>query len=254
MRFAFCGDRKISVDILDWLITKGDIPSVLLVADSSKQSHSQELINLLKPYKKLVFFGKEVNGDECRKELTSCNLDYIIGIHFPYIIKSETLHIPKVGFLNLHPAYLPYNKGWHTPSWSILENTKYGATLHFMSEVLDEGDIVHQKEISISLDDTANSLYQKVLKLEFEVFVEAYEDLKSLNPKRIAQIEKGTSHLKRDLIDSQKANLDDLMTFKNWFNKVRAFTTNDIKEGAFFEAGGNRYYLQIKILKESNEV
>jgi methionyl-tRNA formyltransferase len=70
--------------------------------------------------------------------------------------------------LNLHPV-LPYNKGWNTPSWAILDNTTYGATLHFMTEALDEGDIIHQKKLEIVFADTANTLYQKALELEKEV-------------------------------------------------------------------------------------
>jgi folate-dependent phosphoribosylglycinamide formyltransferase PurN len=58
---------------------------------------------------------------------------------------------------------LPYNKGWNTPSWAILDTT-YGA-LHFMTEALDEDDIIHQKKLEIVLR-TANTLYQKALELE----------------------------------------------------------------------------------------
>jgi folate-dependent phosphoribosylglycinamide formyltransferase PurN len=38
-----------------------------------------------------------------------------------------------------------------------------------MTEALDEGDIIHQKKLEIVFD-TANTLYQKALELEKEVF------------------------------------------------------------------------------------
>ena len=78
--------------------------------------------------------------------LEQLSLDYIICVHFPYIVPREILSIPKYGVTNLHPAYLPYNLGWHTPSWAILENTPIGATLHYMDECVDTGDIIHQKK------------------------------------------------------------------------------------------------------------
>jgi methionyl-tRNA formyltransferase len=46
-----------------------------------------------------------------------------------------------------------------------------------MTEALDEGDIIHQKKLEIVFADTANTLYQKALELEKEVFYEAYEEL-----------------------------------------------------------------------------
>ena len=93
------------------------------------------------------------------------------------MISKEVLIIPKIGFLNLHPSFLPYNKGWNTPSWAILDKTPYGATLHFMDQTLDEGDIIHQKRIDVLTVDTANNLYKKILKLEEEVFFEAFDEL-----------------------------------------------------------------------------
>jgi methionyl-tRNA formyltransferase len=54
-----------------------------------------------------------------------------------------------------------------------------------MTEALDEGDIIHQKKLEIVFADTANTLYQKALELEKEVFYEAYEELLTQSPKRL---------------------------------------------------------------------
>jgi methionyl-tRNA formyltransferase len=153
--------------------------------------------------------------------------------------------MPKVGVLNLHPAFLPYNKGWHTPSWAIIDNSPYGATLHFMSDALDEGDIIHQKKLEVSFSDTANTLYKKALKLEKEVFYEAYEDLLSLNPKRIKQIGIGSSHLKNDLKYLQEIDLNTNVNILEFINKLRALTTNNINEAATITIEGKKIALQI---------
>ena len=63
--------------------------------------------------------------------LGELELDLILCVHFPYLLPPEVLSIPSKGCLNLHPAYLPWNRGWHTPSWAILEDTPGGATLHW---------------------------------------------------------------------------------------------------------------------------
>ena len=143
MEYAFAGDRDISVEILKYLLSNDNKPLALLLTSRAHQSHSEELKSLC-PFldSSLIFEGKDFNSESSMERIASLNLDYIFGIHFPYIIPSSFLNIPKFGFLNLHPAFLPYNKGWHTPSWAIYDGSKYGATLHFMSEDLDSGDII----------------------------------------------------------------------------------------------------------------
>jgi len=172
MRYAFAGNRNISCNLLKFIISKGYYPKALLVMDDKQSNHVKKLIELSKLSEANIFFGKSFTQEANIKILKNMQLDYIIGIHFPYIIPNKVLECPKIGFLNLHPAYLPFNKGWHTPSWAILDKTKYGATLHFMSQKLDEGDIIHQKEIQVSIEDTADTLYSKTLKLEEEVLIE----------------------------------------------------------------------------------
>lgn len=235
MKYAFAGDREISCNILKFLINKGFTPDALLVADGISASHADELIAISGLSENLVFKGKDVIKDSSTQALLrDLNVDYIFGIHYPYIIPTEILNVPKVGFLNLHPAYLPFNKGWNTPSWAILDNSIYGATLHFMSEKLDEGDIVHQKKMEAYAHDTANTLYARVLKLEEEVFYESFESLVQLKPSRTKQEVMGTSYKKSDLQKIREFSLDENIKVQYFLDKVRALTTNNPDEIAYF--------------------
>jgi len=248
MKYVFAGDREISVDILKFIIDKGYKPSALFISDANRNSHGDALVSLSGLDKEFIFEGNKFKNS--LQLLEGMEVDYIFGIHFPYIIPSEFLQLPQVGFLNLHPAYLPFNKGWHTPSWAIIDGTKYGATLHFMSENLDEGDIIHQKELLIAPDDTANTLYAKALELEKEVFYEAFPNLLSLEPKSMKQKGEGTSHLKKDLEKIQEIDLDKNYTGKEIINLLRGLTTNNIQEAAYFTHENKKYYMQILIEKE----
>lgn len=247
MRYAFAGDRKIGVAILKFIISKGYKPLALFVSDSTKSSHCHELIEISGLKDEFIFRGNFFK--ENFKKLQELNLEYIFGIHFPYIIPTEFLNLPKIGFLNLHPAYLPYNKGWHTPSWAIIDETPYGATLHFMTEKLDEGNIIHQKKIEIDHSDTAHTLYKRVMKVEEEVFFEAFESLKNLKPQSIQQTHIGTNHSKKDLMEIQEINLDKTYSAKELINLLRGLTTNKIEESAYFVEGNEKYYMQVNISK-----
>lgn len=251
MKYAFAGDRKISINILQFLISKGYKPSALFISEKTKSTHSEKLISLSGLDSEFVFRGNEFKNS--LDLLNTLDLDYIFGIHFPYIIPKEFLDLPKIGFLNLHPAYLPFNKGWHTPSWAIIDGTIYGATLHYMLEQLDRGDIIHQKELLIQPDDTANTLYKKALKLEEEVFYEAFDDLVRLKPKSIKQKGIGTSHSKKDLKSVQEIKLDEKYSGEYLIDLLRALTTNDLTEAAYYVFNGKRYYMQVSIHKEDSD-
>jgi methionyl-tRNA formyltransferase len=228
----------------------GHHPLALIVPAKNKASHAKELIEIVGLDKEFILEGNDFKTERGLAILNNLNLDYIFGIHFPYIIPSNVLSIPKVGFLNLHPAFLPFNKGWHTPSWAILENTPYGASLHFMAAELDAGDIILQKQIEISETDTADSLYQRVLRLEEEIFKESLPALISLNPARIKQTTEGTLHIKSQLKEQQRIDLNKMYTGKELIDKLRACTTNQIEEAVFFEKEGNKYFVQIRITEE----
>ncbi len=255
IRYAFAGDRDISVKILRFLLEQEAYPSVLLVSDPARASHAEELVLLCQPFLNddMIFIGKAFRQPQVIKILSNMDLDYIIGVHFPYIIPPKILSIPKIGVLNLHPAYLPFNKGWHTPSWGILEQTPVGGTLHFMDEGVDTGDIVHQKQIEIHPMDTADSLYRRLKDVEFDVFVEAWEGLVTKTYTREEQkLSSGTFHHKKDLfnVDIQKIELNQPILASQLIDKIRGLTTNDLKEAAYFEKDGKRYRMQINILEE----
>lgn len=247
MRYVYAGDRQVAVNILKFLLDEGLPPLALLLQDENKASHNRELRALVKPLNVPVFIGNEFKEPEAVEYFKRMQPHYFLGIHFPKIIPNFILDIPLIGFLNLHPAYLPYNRGWHTPSWALLEKTPYGATLHFMEAKLDSGDIVHQKRLIPTPDDTAHTLYQKVLQLEEEVFREALPALCSLNPPRKPQEGPGTVHRKSELQKVAPIDLEANVRTGDLIDKLRALSTNRWEEGAWFEVDGKKYYVQIAI-------
>lgn len=251
MRFAFAGDRDIAVWTLEFLLAGGWRPEALLLPATSKASHGDRLAELCAylPAER-VFRGKAFRREPALSTLRELDLDLIVGVHFPYIVPPEVLEIPRVGVLNLHPAYLPYNRGWHTPSWAILEGTPIGATLHFMDEGIDTGHVVARRELDVGPGDTADSLYRRVKRLELDVFKEAWPALAAGDITRTGQHpDAGNVHVKEDLLDPEfrRIDLDTPTTAGELLRKLRAHTTNDPAEAAFFEQDGKRYRVRVEI-------
>lgn len=249
----FAGDRKIAVNVLRYLLDNDVRISGLYLPNISSASHDEQLTRLCNHLDDdRVLRGTEFKNESNKKRLERIAPDYIISVHFQHFIPKEILGIPTHGVVNLHPAYLPYNRGWHTPSWAILDQTPYGATLHFMEEEIDAGDIIARKMIEIKPEDTANTLYQKALTAEFELFKQSWPDLAEFNYTASPQPEtEATTHTRDELKKIQKLNLEQSIKTERLIKKLRALTTNQVEEAAYFEKGNEKYFMQVEVVPES---
>ena len=73
--------------------------------------------------------------------------------------------------LNIHPSLLPKFPGLNTHQRAIDAcEKKHGASVHFVTEALDNGPLISQELVEIKPEDTKESLSDKVLKKEHEIF------------------------------------------------------------------------------------
>lgn len=91
--------------------------------------------------------------------------------------------------LNIHPSLLPAygGKGMHGANIhkAVIEagDTKSGATVHIVTNEIDAGPIVVQREVAVLPDDTPESLEAKVHEVEYAIFPEAVmKTVAGLNP------------------------------------------------------------------------
>jgi methionyl-tRNA formyltransferase len=252
-RFAYAADRDIGVWVLDYLVQRGCEPAALLVSGADRASHAAELEARLPRLEGRTFRGADFRSRAGLEALGALDLDYIVAVHFPYLFPPEALGLARVGVLNLHPAFLPYNRGWHTASWAILDGTPIGATLHFMDEGVDTGDIMHQRELTVLPDDTADTLYQRIKRLELEVFQEAWPAVEAGAGHRIPQQgQAGSTHRREDLLRDEVRRIDPDVPVRagDLLRRLRALTTNTPAEAAYVELDGVRYSVQVTLHRE----
>lgn len=245
-KLAFAGNRNIALRCLRGLLDFGWKPSLLLIPKSRNSDIPDQMAEFLPDVQ--VLKGKDFREPHGLGVLRELKPDYMISVHFPYIVPREVLAVPQIGTLNLHPALLPYNRGWHTPTWAIMESTPYGATLHWMDEGIDTGDIALQQEVSVQPDDTADSLYQRVLKAEYELFLRALPSIVSGDlPRHPQEPNSGTTHVKTDLAGVQELDLNACESVRDTLRRLRALTTSDPTERAHFRVGNQTYMATISI-------
>jgi methionyl-tRNA formyltransferase len=75
--------------------------------------------------------------------------DIAVVACFTQRIAPAALAVPRLGFLNLHPSLLPLYRGPQPLFWQLRDGAPTGATVHYMDEGLDTGDIAAQTAVPL---------------------------------------------------------------------------------------------------------
>ena len=121
------------------------------------------------------FFSREdFNNYTVLKLLEEYKIDFIVLAGFLWLIPKEFLRAYTNRIVNIHPALLPKygGKGMYGARVheTVLENKEKesGISVHYVNEEYDKGDIIFQARCKIEQGETADSLANKVHKLEYE--------------------------------------------------------------------------------------
>lgn len=109
------------------------------------------------------------------------------SFYYRYMLKAPILALPPRGCLNLHGSYLPEYRGRCPVNWVLVNGeTRTGVTLHYMVEKPDAGDIVARREVPITGEDTALTLYGKMTAAAELMFAEMLPQLAAGTAPRMA--------------------------------------------------------------------
>lgn len=131
------------------------------------------------------FFSKEQfhRRDGVLAHMQGLQVDWIILAGFLWLIPQSIVEEFQNRIVNIHPALLPkyggkgmYGKHVHA---AVKENNEResGITIHYVNPQYDEGQIILQARCGISIDDSAEQIAKKVLKLEHFFFPRTIEFL-----------------------------------------------------------------------------
>jgi methionyl-tRNA formyltransferase len=110
-----------------------------------------------------------LKGAEAARELAALNADLMIVVAYGLLLPPSILITPRLGCLNVHASLLPRWRGAAPIQRAILAGDREtGITLMQMDAGLDTGPIVRQASCAIELDDTAQSLHDRLATLGAE--------------------------------------------------------------------------------------
>lgn len=111
-----------------------------------------------------VFAPDDINHPMWAARIRELKPDIIFSFYYRKMVKKPILDIPRAGCLNLHGSLLPKYRGRCPVNWVLVNGEKEtGVTLHYMTPKPDDGDIVAQRRIAISGDDTAQTLFARMV-------------------------------------------------------------------------------------------
>ncbi|MDH6253255.1 phosphoribosylglycinamide formyltransferase-1 [Chryseobacterium sp. H1D6B] len=156
-------------------IESGDIQNAkvsLVVADREcyglERAANHKIDNVLIPRGKN--FSSELD------KIIPQDTDLIVLAGFLSILKPEFCENWNGKIINIHPALLPKFGGkgmWGmNVHHAVIEagEKESGATVHFVTSGIDEGEAILQKSFEVTENDTAETLAEKVHLVEYEIF------------------------------------------------------------------------------------
>ncbi len=141
-----------------------------------------------------VYAPEDINHPVWVARIKAMKPDFIFSFYYRNIVSEEILKIAKKGAVNLHGSLLPKYRGRVPINWAIINGEKKsGVTLHYMTAKADAGDIIAQKQFSITAQDTAKTVFGKAEKAAAELLDEQLPLLAAGKAKRVKQNEKAAT-------------------------------------------------------------
>lgn len=224
MEVVFLGINDIGRRVYEWLCDRDGVTISALVTTKSQL----DLVPTLEP-------------------------DILVSVGYDHHVPADILEIPPDGCVNMHPSYLPFNRGKSPNVWSIVEGTPAGVTIHYMDEEFDTGDMIAQRTVETDFSDSGKDLHRRLESTQFDLFTDVWPDIESGTVDVTPQSdEEGTFHTTQDFLDLCKLDPDETTTVRELLNRLRALTFPPF-DNAQIEVNGETYYVEVDIRKEERD-
>jgi methionyl-tRNA formyltransferase len=225
MRCVVFAYHDVGYVCLDELLRAGaEVAAVLTHDDDPDEAvWFRSVRQLAEAHRLPVFAPQRVNTPEWIARIAAWQPDFIFSFYYRQLICNEILATPAGGALNLHGSLLPKYRGRCPVNWVLVHGEhETGVTLHYMVEKPDRGDIVAQRAVPITDDDTALTLFRKLTDAAALLVREIYPQLCAGTAPRVPQDQSQASYFGGRRPEDGRINW--LQPARAIFNLVRAVT------------------------------
>ena len=121
-----------------------------------------------------VFQTSSLRRDEdARLHIATLAPDLIIVVAYGLFLPADTLAVPTLGALNIHPSLLPRHRGPSPVATAILKgDSSTGVTVMQLDEGMDSGPIIAQRRTPIGAEETAEDLTIRLFDMGAELLAD----------------------------------------------------------------------------------
>jgi methionyl-tRNA formyltransferase len=178
-----------SCEVLQALLDKDFHPGLLILPEYPPAAQSidppRQILTTTPPRRLLeqaegieTGYAPAANQASCARLVKQHALDFLLVACWPYRIEQPLINSALKATLNMHPSLLPAYRGPNPIEQQLEHNeTRFGVTLHLLSQQFDQGDIIAQSQLPGSdLNPDALSLERLSAHLGVELFIAALND------------------------------------------------------------------------------
>lgn len=127
----------------------------------------------------LIKRGKQFS--ENMEKVLPENTDLIVLAGFLSILNDDFCKKFEGKIINIHPALLPKFGGFGMWGMNVhnavieAKEKESGATVHYVTAGIDEGEIIMQGKVDVDENDTPETLAKKIHEVEYEIFPKAID-------------------------------------------------------------------------------
>ena len=218
MQLVFMGTSEFAVPTLEALVASEHTLLGVVTQPDSASGRGQQLTppavkRAALEHELSIYQPERVRDAAFIQILNQLNPEAIVLAAYGQILSKRILDIPPSGCINIHPSLLPKYRGAAPIQRAIINGERTtGLTIMLMDEGEDTGDIILQKEVEISNDDTAITLHDKLAQIAADLLLEALALAKNGLPPHYPQNEAEATYApkltKEDgLIDWNKSDI-----------------------------------------------
>ena len=127
-----------------------------------------------------IDFKSFKNKEDYNKKVVKClkekKIDLVVLAGYMRILSLYFIKMYQNRIMNIHPALLPSFPGLYAQRQAVEYGVKVsGCTVHFVDEGVDSGPIILQKTVEVKDNDTEESLAERILKEEHQIYPQAIQ-------------------------------------------------------------------------------
>ncbi|WP_283643113.1 methionyl-tRNA formyltransferase [Croceibacter atlanticus] len=170
LRILFMGTPEFATTILDHVINEDyNVVGVVTAPDKpagrGRKIHESHVKGYAVKKGLKVLQPTNLKSEEFSEQLNELDPNVIIVVAFRMLPK-QVWQYPEYGTFNLHASLLPQYRGAAPIHWAIINGeTTTGVSTFFIDEKIDTGEMILQKETTITPDETVGDLHDKLMNL-----------------------------------------------------------------------------------------